>query len=97
MEDEYAQGGSGGMGPPGSGGSRGVVPPGQHSDGVGPATGPPPTGDEQVDSALAGLSRLPGRPPEEHVAVLEEVHGRLRDILGEIGETPEAPEGHEPR
>ena len=56
--------------------------------------GPPPTGDERVDRALAGLNRLPGRPPEEHVAVLEEVHGRLRDILGEIGETPEAPEGH---
>jgi hypothetical protein len=64
--------------------------------GLAPA-GPPPTGDERVDSALAGLNSLPGRPPEEHVAVLEEVHGRLRDILGELGETPETPEGREPR
>ena len=48
----------------------------------------PPTGDERVDDAVAGLSRLPGRPVDEHVAVLEEVHGRLRDILGELNEGP---------
>ena len=46
----------------------------------------PPTGDDRVDAAVAGLSRLPGAPAEEHVAVLEEVHGRLRDILGELDE-----------
>ena len=46
----------------------------------------PPTGDDRVDAAMAGLSRLAGAPPEEHVAVLEEVHGRLRDILGEVSE-----------
>ena len=46
----------------------------------------PETGDDRVDAALAGLSRLPGTPAEEHVAVLEEVHGRLRDILGELNE-----------
>ena len=46
----------------------------------------PPTGDDRVDAAMAGLSRLAGAPPEEHVAVLEEVHGRLRDILGEANE-----------
>jgi hypothetical protein len=46
------------------------------------------TGDERVDEAVAGLSRLPGRPADEHVAVLEEVHGRLRDILGELNEGP---------
>jgi hypothetical protein len=45
---------------------------------------PPPTGDERVDRAIAGLSRLAGTPVDEHVAVLEEVHGRLRDILGEL-------------
>jgi hypothetical protein len=39
-----------------------------------------------VDAATAGLNRLAGAPPEEHVAVLEEVHGRLRDILGEVNE-----------
>ena len=45
----------------------------------------PTTGDPRVDDAIAGLSRLPGRPAEEHVAVLEEVHGRLRDILDDLG------------
>ena len=49
-------------------------------------TAVPPTGDDRVDAALAGLSRLAGAPAEEHVAVLEEVHGRLRDILGEVNE-----------
>jgi hypothetical protein len=51
-----------------------------------PAAELPPTGDDRVDEAVAGLSRLPGAPAEEHVAVLEEVHGRLRDILGELNE-----------
>jgi hypothetical protein len=37
---------------------------------------------------VAGLSRLQGRPADEHVAVLEEVHGRLRDILGELNDGP---------
>jgi hypothetical protein len=45
----------------------------------------PATGDARVDDAVAGLSRLEGRPAEEHVAVLEEVHGRLRDILDDLG------------
>jgi len=53
------------------------------------------TGDERVDDAVAGLSRLPGRPVDEHVAVLEEVHGRLRDILGELNEGP-ADQGESP-
>ena len=55
----------------------------------GPAAEPtpvPPTGDDRVDAAVAGLSRLAGAPADEHVAVLEEVHGRLRDILGEVSE-----------
>ena len=46
----------------------------------------PPTGDDRVDAAVARLNRLAGAPAEEHVAVLEEVHGRLRDILGEVNE-----------
>ncbi len=48
----------------------------------------PATGDERVDDAVAGLSRLRGQPAEEHVAVLEEVHGRLRDILDELDAEP---------
>ena len=60
------------------------------------ASQPPPVdlpamGDDRVDSAVAGLSRLPGLPVEEHVAVLEEVHGQLRDILGELNEGPDYP------
>ncbi len=51
-----------------------------------PVTGSPPTGDDRVDAAVAGLTRLPGLAADEHVAVLEEVHGRLRDILGEVNE-----------
>ena len=54
----------------------------------------PPTGDARVDDAVAGLSRLQGRPAEEHVAVLEEVHGRLRDILDDLAPSgPDAPAG----
>jgi len=49
----------------------------------------PETGDARVDDAVAGLSRLPGRPASEHVAILEEVHGRLRDILDELAEGTE--------
>jgi hypothetical protein len=47
---------------------------------------PPPTGDARVDAAVAGLGRLSGTPVEDHVAILEEVHGQLRDILGELAE-----------
>jgi hypothetical protein len=54
--------------------------------------GPPPTGDDRVDAAVAGLNRLAATSADEHVAVLEEVHGRLRDILGELDETPETSE-----
>jgi len=56
----------------------------------------PPTGDARVDAAVAGLSRLNGTPAEDHVAILEEAHGRLRDILGELAEDqghPEDPKG----
>ena len=45
-----------------------------------------------MDAALAGLSRLRGLPVDEHVAVLEEAHGRLRDVLGELDEDAEPPD-----
>lgn len=51
-----------------------------------PAGSLPPTGDDRVDAAVDGLDRLAGRSVDEHVAVLEEAHGRLRDILGELSE-----------
>jgi hypothetical protein len=53
----------------------------------------PPTGDDRVDAAVAGLIRLPGQPEQDQVAILEEVHGRLRDILGELAEDQPMPEG----
>jgi hypothetical protein len=58
----------------------------------------PVTGDDRVDTSVAILARLPGIPVDEHVAVLEEVHGRLRDILGELDEpaSPKAP-GPQPK
>jgi hypothetical protein len=56
-----------------------------------PESDPPPTGDDRVDATAAGLSRLRGLPVDEHVAVLEEAHGRLRDILGELDEEAEPP------
>lgn len=88
MDEEYSQEGSAGMGPPGGGGLRGVAPPDQHM----PAGDLPPTGDDRVDAAVAGLRRLRGTPADEHVAVLEEVHGQLRDILGELNEGPDRPD-----
>ncbi len=60
-----------------------------------PVAGGLSTGDDRVDAAIAGLSRLEGQPVADHVAVLEEVHGQLRDILGEVAEdqaNPEPPE-----
>ena len=56
----------------------------------------PATGEARVDEAVAQLSRLQGRPASEHVAVLEEVHGRLRDILDELAESP-GPDGPDTR
>ena len=50
---------------------------------------PPPsqgTGDARVDEAIAGLSRLREAPLDEHPPVLEAVHERLREILGELAE-----------
>ena len=75
------------MDPPGSGGLREVAPSDQHMT----AGDLAPTGDDRVDAAVAALSRLPGTPADEHVAVLEEVHGQLRDILGELNEDPDRP------
>jgi hypothetical protein len=58
----------------------------QYSSSERTAVSLPRTGDDRVDDAVAGLSRLPERPADEQVTVLEEVHGRLRDILGELSE-----------
>jgi len=44
----------------------------------------PSTGEPRVDAALARLDELQGRPVTEHRAVFEDVHRRLRDVLGEL-------------
>ena len=52
-----------------------------------------PTGDARVDEAIEGLSDLDQIDLDERPAVLEEVHDRLREILGELGDAgrPGAP------
>ena len=45
-----------------------------------------PTGDPRVDAAIAGLSALADTDLADRPAVLEEVHDRLREILGELGD-----------
>jgi hypothetical protein len=62
------------------------------ADGPPPESDLPPTGDDRVDAAVAGLSRLRGLPVDEHVAVLEEAYGRLRDVLGELDEEAGPPD-----
>jgi len=47
--------------------------------------GPPSTGDSRVDEAIARLAVLGEVPLDEHPPVLEAVHDRLREILGELG------------
>jgi hypothetical protein len=42
------------------------------------------TGEPRVDAALARLDELAGRPVTEHRAVFEDVHRRLREVLGEL-------------
>jgi hypothetical protein len=42
------------------------------------------TGDLRVDAALARLGELADAPLDEHPAILEQVHDRLREVLGEL-------------
>ena len=51
------------------------------------------TGEPRVDEAIAGLSRLGELPLEEHVAVFEHTHARLRQVLGELDAEPVAQAG----
>jgi len=59
-----------------------------------------PTGDARVDQAIEGLSDLDQIDLDERPAVLEEVHDRLREILGELseaGRAGQAAAGAQPR
>lgn len=42
------------------------------------------TGEPRVDQALQMLDELAELPVSEHPAVFEQVHARLRDVLGEL-------------
>jgi hypothetical protein len=42
------------------------------------------TGEPRVDAALARLDELAGRPVTEHRPIFDDVHRRLRDVLGEL-------------
>jgi hypothetical protein len=46
------------------------------------------TGDPRVDEAISRLARLREAPLDEHPPVLEAVHDRLREILGELSTVP---------
>jgi hypothetical protein len=46
------------------------------------------TGDTRVDAAIDGLASLTELDLGERPAVLETVHDRLREILGELGDAP---------
>jgi hypothetical protein len=52
-----------------------------------------PTGDARVDQAIEGLSDLDQIDLDERPAVLEEVHDRLREILGELGDAGRQAQG----
>ena len=53
----------------------------------------PATGEPRVDAALARLDELDGRPVTEHQPIFEDVHRRLRDVLGELdAREPSPPE-----
>jgi hypothetical protein len=52
-----------------------------------------PTGDARVDQAIEGLSDLDQIDLDERPAVLEQVHDRLREILGELGDAGRTAQG----
>ena len=44
-----------------------------------------PTGEPRVDDAVARLQDIDAAPTPEHVAVFEDVHGRLQEALRDLG------------
>jgi hypothetical protein len=47
---------------------------------------PAPTGDPRVDAAIEQLASIEDTDLADRPAVLEDVHDRLREILGELGD-----------
>ncbi|HEX6921401.1 MAG TPA: hypothetical protein VF314_14350 [Actinomycetes bacterium] len=54
------------------------------------------TGDPRVDAALGRLDELEGSPPPEHVAVYEDVHRTLQEVLAEASGRPDGGGGARP-
>ena len=54
------------------------------------------TGDPRVDAALGRLDELDGSPPPEHVAVYEDVHRTLQEVLAEASGRPDGGGGARP-
>jgi hypothetical protein len=54
----------------------------------------PATGEPRVDAALARLDELEELPVTEHRAVFEDVHRRLREVLGELDTGQPREAGH---
>jgi hypothetical protein len=46
------------------------------------------TGEPRVDEAIAELGRLGDLPLDEHVAVFEDTHARLGQVLSELDAGP---------
>jgi hypothetical protein len=46
------------------------------------------TGVASVDEVIAGLDGLSGRPLDEHVAMFEEAHAKLRQVLSDLDDSP---------
>lgn len=51
-----------------------------------PRPAPAPTGDPRVDAVVAGLTALENLDLADRPAVLQSVHDRLREILGELAD-----------
>ncbi len=49
----------------------------------------PATGEARVDEAMASLDELHRLPVTEHPPVFEQVHRRLREVLGELDPGPD--------
>ena len=56
-------------------------------DSIDRSTAPEPTGHDTVDRVTASLVELDGLPVDEHVAVFESAHDRLRAVLASGGES----------
>jgi hypothetical protein len=54
-----------------------------------------PTGEPSVDAMIARLDGLDGLPLDEHVAVFEDTHAGLRQVLSELDAAPDAPAGQQ--